>query len=102
MEAECVSHLLGAGDSAAWDLAEGQLCLCRCFHWSVMLLLFLDCLMSQQQAKYTSGMDLQDSFACCHTEIQVTDLTCCLIQSQYIDFSPSTDSFMPGAWQGSC
>ena len=41
---------------------------------------------------------------CCHTEIEVTDQTFHLTQSQYTDTgptSPSTDPITPGAWQGS-
>ena len=53
--------------------------------------------------KCISGMDLL-SFTCCHTEIEVADLTSYLTQSQHTDTgltSPSADPIMPGAWQDS-
>ena len=53
--------------------------------------------------KCISGTDLLN-FTCCHTEIEVADQTFHLTQSQYTNTaptSPSTDTIMPGAWQGS-
>ena len=47
---------------------------------------------------------LRDGFTCCPTEMQVTDPSFYLIQSQYTDTgpaSPSADPITPGAWQGS-
>ena len=68
------------------------------------LLLFVGCLTSQQQASVSQGRICSDNFTCCHTEIEVTDQTFHLSQSQYTDTgptSPSTDPITPGAWQGS-
>ena len=51
-----------------------------------------------------SGSDLHRQFTCCHTQIEVTDPTFHLTQSQYTDTgptSPSTDPIGPGAWQES-
>ena len=61
----------------------------------------LACLTSQQQAQERI---CSDRFACYHTEIEVTDQTFYLTQSQYTDTgptSPSADPITPGAWQGS-
>ena len=47
---------------------------------------------------------VSDNLTCCHTEIEVADPTFYLTQSQYTDTgptSPSADSIMPGAVQGS-
>ena len=65
---------------------------------------FVGCLKSQQQASVSQGWICSDNFMCCHTEIQVADLTFYLTQSQYTDTgltSPSTDPITPGTWQGS-
>ena len=62
------------------------------------------CLTSQQQASVSQGRICSDNLTCCHTEIQVTDQTFYLTQSQYTDTgptSPSADPITPGAWQGS-
>ena len=62
------------------------------------------CLTSQQQASVSQGLICSDKFTCCHTEIEVTDQTFHLTQSQYADTGrnrPSTDPITPGAWQGS-
>ena len=62
------------------------------------------CLTSQQYASVSQGWICSDNFTCCHTEIETTDQTVYLTQSQYTDTrptSPSTDPIMPGAWQGS-
>ena len=66
--------------------------------------MFVGCLTSQQHASVSQGRICADNFTCCHTEIEVTDQTFYLTQSQYTDTgptSPSTDPIMPGAWQGS-
>ena len=66
--------------------------------------LFVGCLKSQQHASVSQGRICSDNFTCCHTEIEVTDQTFHLTQSQYTDTgltSPSTDPITPGAWQGS-
>ena len=66
--------------------------------------LLVGCLTSQQHASVSQGRICSDSFTCCHTEIEVADLTFHLAQSPYTDTrptSPSTDPVMPGAWQGS-
>ena len=62
------------------------------------------CLTSQQQASVSQGRIGSDNFTCCHTEIEVTDQTFYLTQSQYTDTrptSPRADPITPGAWQGS-
>ena len=69
-----------------------------------MLLLFVGCLMSQQQASESQGRICSDNCTCCHTEIAVADQTVFLIQPQYTDIGPtslSADPVTPGAWQGS-
>ena len=69
-----------------------------------MLLLLVGCLTSQQQASVSQGRICSDKFTCCHTEIEVADLTFYLTQSQYTDTgptNPSADPITPGAWQGS-
>ena len=66
--------------------------------------LLVGCLTSQQQASVSQGRICSDNFTCCHTEIEVADLTFYLTQSQYTDTgltSPSADPITPGAWQGS-
>ena len=65
---------------------------------------FVGCLTSQQHASVSQGRICTDNFTCCHTEIEATDQTFHLTQSQYTDTgptSPSTDPITPGAWQGS-
>ena len=62
------------------------------------------CLTSQQHASVSQGRICTDNFTCCHTEIEVSDQTFYLTQSQYADTgptSPSADPTIPGAWQGS-
>ena len=69
-----------------------------------MFVLFVGCLTSQQHASESQGWICSDNFACCHTEIEVTDQTFHLIQSLYTDTRPtsaSADPIPPGAWQGS-
>ena len=66
--------------------------------------LLVGCLTFQQHASVSQRRIRPDNFTCCHTEIEVTDQTFYLTQSQYTDTgptSPSTDPIMPGAWQGS-
>ena len=61
-------------------------------------------LTTQQHASVSQGQICPHNGTCCHTEIEVADQTCYLIQSQYADSgpaSPSTDTITPGAWQGS-
>ena len=68
------------------------------------LLLFVDCLTSQQQASVSQGRICSDNFACCHTEVETAGQTFYLTQSQYTDTGPislSADPIMPGAWPGS-
>ena len=46
--------------------------------------------------------DLPDNFTCCHTELEVADLTLHLTQSQYTDTGPtipSVDPMKTSAWQ---
>ena len=64
----------------------------------------LACLTSQQHASVSQGRICTDKFTCCRTETEVADPIFYLTQSQYTDTgptSPSADSIMPGAWQGS-
>ena len=64
--------------------------------------LFVGCVASQQHASVSQGRICSDNFTCCHTEIEVTDQTFYLTQSQYTDTgptSPSADPISPGAWQ---
>ena len=66
--------------------------------------MFVGCLTSQQHASVSQGRICEDSFTCCHTEIEVADPTFHLTQSQYTDTgptSPSADPITPGARQGS-
>ena len=66
--------------------------------------LFVGCLTSQEQASVPQGQICSDNFTCCHTEVEAADQTFYLTQSQYTDTgldSPSADTIMPGAWQGS-
>ena len=67
-------------------------------------LLFVCCLTSQQHASASQGQICSDNFTCCHAEIEVTDQTFHLTQSQYTDTWPTssgTDPITPGVWQGS-
>ena len=64
----------------------------------------LFCLTSQQHASVSQEQICSDSWTCCHTEVEVSDQTFYLTQSQYTDAwptSPSADPTTPGAWQGS-
>ena len=64
--------------------------------------LLVSCLKSQQHARVSQGRICSDNFTCCHTETSCRSNY--LTQSQYTDTgptSPSTDTVMPGAWQGS-
>ena len=66
--------------------------------------LFVGCLTSQQHASVSQEWICSDNFTCCHTEIEVSDQTFYLTQSQYTDTrptSPSADPITPGAWHGS-
>ena len=75
-----------------------DICLICTIDWLVA------CLTSQQHASVSQGRICTDNFTCCHTEIEVTDQTFYLTQSQYTDTgpaSPSADPITPGAWQGS-
>ena len=67
------------------------------------ILLFVDCLASQQHASVSQERICSDNFTCCHTETAVADQTFYLTQSQYTDTgptSPSADPIPSGAWQG--
>ena len=60
--------------------------------------LLVGCLTSQQHASVSQGRICSDNCTCCHTEIEVADLTFHLTQSQYTDTgptSPSTDPITP-------
>ena len=66
--------------------------------------LLVGCFTSQRQASVSQGRICSDNFTCCHTEVDVADLTFYLTQSQYTDTgptSPSADPITPGDWQGS-
>ena len=69
-----------------------------------LLSLFEGCLRSQKHASVSKGPICSDNCMCCHTETEVADPTCYLIQSWYTDTgqtSSSTDPITPGTWQGS-
>ena len=62
------------------------------------------CLTSQRSASVSQGRVCSDKCTCCHTEIEGSDQTCYLTQSQYTDTgttSPTLDLITSGAWQGS-
>ena len=66
--------------------------------------LLVGCLMSQKHAKVSQEQICSDNCTCCHSRTEAADQTFYLTQSQYTDIGltrPSTDSTMPGAWQGS-
>ena len=66
--------------------------------------MFLGCLTFQQHASVSQGRICSHNFTCCYTEIEVSDQTFHLTQSQYTDTgttSPSAYPITPGAWQGS-
>ena len=50
------------------------------------------CLMSQPHASVSQGRICTDNFMCCHTEMEVADLTFYLTQSQYTDTGPTSPS----------
>ena len=65
-----------------------------------MLLLFVGCLTSQQHASVSQARIYKDNFTSRHTEVEVTDQTFYLTQSQYTDTgltSPNTDPTTPAA-----
>ena len=67
-------------------------------------LFFVSCFTTRQHAGVSQELICSDSFTCCHAEIEVTDQTFYLTQSQYTDTgptSPDADPITPGAWQGS-
>ena len=77
----------------------GLCCVCYDTGWDVGWLLYIPA-----ACECISGSDLLRQFRCCHTEIEVADLTFHLTQSQYTDSrltTPSADPIAPGAWQGS-
>ena len=79
---------------------KGTFTLCHPFE----ILLFVDCLTSQQHARISQGWVYLDSCTCCHTEMQSAEWTCCFTQSWYTDSgppSPSTNLSTPSAWKGS-
>ena len=60
---------------------------------------------SLQHVSVSQGQICSDSFLCCHTEMEVTDQTFYLTESQLTDTkptSPSTDPIMLGTLQVSC
>ena len=58
-------------------------------------LFVVGCLTSQQQASASQGRICSDNFTCCHTEIEVSDQTFYLTQSQYTDTGPTSPSADP-------
>ena len=65
-------------------------------------MLFVSCLTSQQHASVSQGRICEDNCTCCHTEIEATNSTFCLTQSQYTDTGPTRPSVNPAtpdAWQ---
>ena len=69
----------------------------------MVVLLFVGCLTSQQHSSVSQAQICSDDCTCCHTEIEATDQTFYLAQSQYTDTgptSPSADPATPGTWQG--
>ena len=72
------------------------------FVWGFFVFVF--CSTSQQRARVPLGRIFSDKSTCCHTEKEVADQTCHLIQSQYTDTrptSPNADRISPGVQQGS-
>ena len=64
----------------------------------------VDCLTSQQHAHASQRQIHPESCMCCHTEVEVSDPTCRLTQSQYNGTrpaSPSADPVTPSVRQGS-
>ena len=71
--------------------------------YQMMLLVVVGWLMSQQHDCVSEGGIRSDKCTYCHTEIEVTDQTCYLIQSQYTDMGKTSlhaDPITPGASQG--
>ena len=60
-----------------------------------LYVLFVCCLTSQQRASVSQGRICTDYFTCCHTEIEVTDKTFHLTQSQCTDTGPTSPSTDP-------
>ena len=56
---------------------------------------------SQQHARLSQGRICTDKCRRYHTEIDATDQTCYLTQSQYTETGPASPSANPSAWQGS-
>ena len=78
--------------------------MCQHVPFSKLLLLFVGCLTSQQQASVSQGRICSVKFTWCHNGIEVADQTFYLTQSQYTytgPTSPSADPTTPGALQGS-
>ena len=68
-----------------------------------MSLLFIGCLTFRPHARVSQGRICSDKCTCCHTELEVIDTACYLIQSQYTDIRPtssSADPITPGGWPG--
>ena len=72
------------------DNDDADLCFLR--KSECMMLLLVGCLTSQQHASVSRGRIFSDNFNCCHTEIEVTDQTFYLTQSQYTDTGPTSPS----------
>ena len=86
-----------------WQMAQSEES-CPSVMDAAIVCLFVGCLTSQQHASVSQGRICSDNFTCCHTEMEATDQTFHLTQSQYTDTgptSPSADPITPGAWQGS-
>ena len=66
---------------------------------TLMLLLFVGCLSSQQHAGVSQGPTYSDNFTCFHTEIEVANQTFYFTQEHYTETgptSPSIDPLTPG------
>ena len=90
----------GDGDGGGDHLSGYSPFLCETAHFALLG----GGLTFQQHASLSHGQICQDNCTCCHTEIEVTDRTFYLTQSQYTDTrptSPSADPVTPGTWQGS-
>ena len=80
-------------DTCCYRLGESPCCL-----------LFVGCLTSLQRASEFQGQIYSEKSMCCSTYTEVAEKASYLTQSQYTDTrptSPSADTIMPGAWQGS-
>ena len=100
----CTRTPMGARRPSHWLGPCCGLCVASGKPVAAGVCLLVGYLTSQQHVSVSQGRICSDNFTCCHTEIEVTDQTFYLTQSQYTDTgptSPSADPITPGAWQGS-